>query len=125
VARALEVVAAYRERIEIVPPLDYLHFAGALGSCRLVLTDSGGLQEEAPSLGKRVLVAREHTERPEGVEGGLNRVVGRERARVRKALLEAWQEPEYAGPLPAPNPYGDGRAGERIAETLERDLGEP
>jgi len=124
VARALEVVAAHRERIEIVPPMDYLRFAGALASCRLVLTDSGGLQEEGPSLGKTVLVAREHTERPEALEGGRNRIVGRERAGVRKALLEAWHEPAYTGPCPAPNPYGDGRASERIAALLARGLEE-
>jgi UDP-N-acetylglucosamine 2-epimerase (non-hydrolysing) len=104
--------------------MDYLRFAGALASCRLVLTDSGGLQEEGPSLGKTVLVAREHTERPEALEGGRNRIVGRERAGVRKALLEAWHEPAYTGPCPAPNPYGDGHASERIAALLARGLEE-
>lgn len=124
VLHALEAIAAHRERIEIVPPMDYLCFAGALASCRMVLTDSGGLQEEGPSLGKTVLVAREHTERPEALAGGRNRVVGRKRSRVRQALVEAWREPPYTGPLPAPNPYGDGRASERIARVLARGLGE-
>jgi len=119
---ALAAIASHRERIEIVAPMDYLRFAGTLASCRLVLTDSGGLQEEAPSLGKTVLVAREHTERPEGFEAGRNRLVGRERVGVRSALLAAWSEPPYPGPLPAPNPYGDGHSGERIAGILARSL---
>ncbi|HWM93749.1 MAG TPA: UDP-N-acetylglucosamine 2-epimerase (non-hydrolyzing) [Thermoanaerobaculia bacterium] len=108
--------------IRLVPPLGYASFASILDGCRVVLTDSGGIQEEGPSLGKIVLVARETTERPEALEGGRNRLVGRRREKVAEALAEAWAEEPYAGPLPAPNPYGDGRAGERIAEILEQDL---
>ena len=102
--------------------MNYLEFAGALASCRLILTDSGGIQEEAPSLGKIALIARDCTERPEALAGGLNRVVGRERAAVRDALILAWSVTPYSGPIPAENPYGDGHAGERIAAILVRSL---
>jgi UDP-N-acetylglucosamine 2-epimerase (non-hydrolysing) len=107
-------------RVELVAPMDYDVFATTLAGARAILSDSGGVQEEAPSLGKRVLVARETTERPEAVHTGHNRIVGRDRARIRAALGEAWREPPYTGALPAPNPYGDGRAAQRIAEILTR-----
>jgi len=122
VQEAISHMAGRTERISCVDPMDYLDFAGAIGSCRLILSDSGGVQEEAPSLGRRVLVAREHTERPDALAEGLNRLVGRTRAGVRDALLEYWELPRYAGSLPAPNPFGDGRSGERIVEILRRDL---
>ena len=108
--------------VELVAPLDYDVFAPMLAGARLVLSDSGGVQEEAPSFGKIVLVAREVTERPEALVG-LNRLVGRDRATIRDALVAAWHEPPYVGPIPAPNPYGDGHAGERIASILARELG--
>lgn len=123
VARVAEELLAGVERVRLVEPMGYAGFARALAGCRIVLSDSGGIQEEAPSLGKIVLVARETTERPEALEGGRNRLVGRDRETVARALAEAWKEEPYAGPLPAPNPYGDGRAGERIAEILARELG--
>lgn len=123
VAAAADRTLGDHPRVQRIEPLDYVTFAGALTSCRLVLTDSGGIQEEAPSLGKTVLVARDTTERPEAVEAGLNRIVGRSAQSVRDALSKAWEEPEYSGSLPAPNPYGDGRAGERIAKILTESLG--
>ncbi len=124
VTRAAEELLGGMERIRIVPALDYAAFARTLYNCRIVLTDSGGIQEEAPSLGKITLVARETTERPEALEGGRNRLVGRDRHRVAAALVDAWAEEPYDGPLPASNPYGDGKAGERIAEILSRGLGD-
>ena len=123
VSDALDVLEEKKSRIDLVPPMDYRTFSGALASCRLILTDSGGVQEEAPSLGKIVLVAREHTERPEALDSRRNRVVGRKREGVRDALVQAWHDPPYRGPLPAPNPYGDGHAGERIARILTRSIG--
>jgi UDP-N-acetylglucosamine 2-epimerase (non-hydrolysing) len=122
VARVAEELLAGVGRILLIPPMGYAGFARALAGCRIVLTDSGGVQEEAPSLGRIALVARETTERPEALEGGRNRLVGRDRGAVARALAEAWKEEPYSGPLPAPNPYGDGRAGERIAEILAREL---
>ncbi|HEX3131888.1 MAG TPA: UDP-N-acetylglucosamine 2-epimerase (non-hydrolyzing) [Thermoanaerobaculia bacterium] len=123
VAQVAEELLAEVERVRLVEPMGYAGFARALAGCRIVLSDSGGIQEEAPSLGKIVLVARETTERPEALEGGRNRLVGRDRETVARALAQAWQEEPYSGPLPALNPYGDGRAGERIAEILKIDLG--
>jgi UDP-N-acetylglucosamine 2-epimerase (non-hydrolysing) len=110
-------------RLRRVSPLPYLDFVGVLASSRLVLTDSGGIQEEAPSLGKALLVARDRSERTERPVAGSCRIVGRDRLTITLALRKAWQAPEYEGPIPAPNPYGDGRAGERIAAILERAFG--
>lgn len=109
-------------RLTLLPPLGYAEFARRLADCRLALSDSGGVQEEAPSLGVRVLVARDTTERPEAVEAGLNRLIGRDRRRVAAELARAWAEPPYTGPLPAPNPYGDGKAAGRIVTTLAAEL---
>jgi len=119
-------VLAQTDRVERIPPQGYRVFAELLASSRLILTDSGGIQEEAPSLGKRVLVARDTTERPEAVQTGQNRLIGRNRSRVAEELRRAWVEPTYAGPIPAPNPYGDGQASRRLVEILAQDLlGEP
>jgi UDP-N-acetylglucosamine 2-epimerase (non-hydrolysing) len=100
-------------------PLDYAPFVWLLNRCDVVLTDSGGLQEEAPSLGKPVLVARDVTERPEAVEAGVARLVGTDPRRI-GAALEELLDPR-AQPLRVRNPYGDGRAAERIVETLARE----
>jgi UDP-N-acetylglucosamine 2-epimerase (non-hydrolysing) len=110
-------------RAQLCAPLDYDAFVATLAGARAVLSDSGGVQEEAPSLGKSVLVAREVTERPEAIATGHNRLVGRDREAIRRALLAAWREPPYTGPLPAPNPYGDGTAGAQIAQILAGELG--
>ena len=118
VARVFEEPGAAEARIECAPPMEYVAFTGVLSRCRLVLTDSGGLQEEAPSLGKTVLIARETTERPEALATGRNRLAGRSREGIRDALLAAFREPPYEGPIPAPNPYGDGRAAARIAQAI-------
>lgn len=125
VARVFDELLGDCPRLTRAAPMDYVPFTGVLASCRFVLTDSGGLQEEAPSLGKIVLIARETTERPEALAGGRSRLAGRTRAGVRDALAAAWREPPYAGPLPAPNPYGDGRAAERIVEALRRGVAAP
>jgi UDP-N-acetylglucosamine 2-epimerase (non-hydrolysing) len=90
----------------------------------LVLTDSGGVQEEAPSLGKPVLVLREVTERPEGVTAGTAMVVGTDRDRIVSAATELLTSPEaYARMANAVNPYGDGRASERIVTALAARYG--
>ena len=120
VAAAAERVFPDGARLERVEPMSYVDFVGALSSCRLVLTDSGGIQEEAPTFGKTVLVARERTERPEAAS---NRVVGRTRSGIAAALARAWAEPVHQGAVPAENPYGDGKAAERVVEALARSLG--
>jgi UDP-N-acetylglucosamine 2-epimerase (hydrolysing) len=95
----------------------------SIGRCRFVLTDSGGLQEEAPCLGKPVLVMRDETERPSGLEAGTSRLVGANRERIvtaARALLE--DEETYAEMSHASNPYGDGHAARRIIAWLSARL---
>ena len=107
--------------ITLLPPLDYLPLVYLMKHCYLVLTDSGGIQEEAPGLGKPVLVLREVTERPEAVEAGTVRVVGTEAQRIvgeSERLLN--DGAEYERMARAVNPYGDGHASERIVTALLR-----
>lgn len=109
------------DRIHIIEPLDVLDFHNFLARCFLVLTDSGGIQEEAPSLGKPVLVMRNTTERPEGIAAGTLKLVGTDEEviyRSSKQLLE--DNEEYARMSNACNPYGDGFACKRIADILVR-----
>jgi UDP-N-acetylglucosamine 2-epimerase (non-hydrolysing) len=111
-------------RIALIPPVDYEDFIWLMDRCFFVLSDSGGVQEEAPSLGKPVLVMREMTERPEGVKAGTCCLVGTDPARILRESARLLNEPaEYARRSGLCNPYGDGRAAQRIAEIVERDLG--
>ena len=103
-------------RIRLTAPLDYLDLVHALRAAALVLTDSGGIQEEAPSFGTPVLVLREVTERPEGVAAGAARLVGTDAALIGAAADAALRAPR--GAAGGPNPYGDGRAAERIADIV-------
>ncbi len=103
-------------RVHLLDPLDYVPFIHLMRKAHIVLTDSGGIQEEAPSLGKPVLVMRETTERPEAVEAGTVRLVGTDRARIVAEATELLDSPQaYETMSRAHNPYGDGRAAERIA----------
>jgi UDP-N-acetylglucosamine 2-epimerase (non-hydrolysing) len=106
-------------RVHLIEPVDYVEFVNLMARAYLILTDSGGVQEEAPSLGKPVLVLRELTERPEGVEAGTAVVVGTDRDRIVATASDLLTSPEaYARMATAVNPYGDGHASERIAEAL-------
>jgi UDP-N-acetylglucosamine 2-epimerase (non-hydrolysing) len=106
-------------RVHLIEPVDYVEFVNLMARAHLILTDSGGVQEEAPSLGKPVLVLREVTERPEGVEAGTAVVVGTDRDRIVATASELLTSREaYASMATAVNPYGDGRASQRIAEAL-------
>jgi UDP-N-acetylglucosamine 2-epimerase (non-hydrolysing) len=106
--------------ITLLRPLDYLPMIHLMKRCELVLTDSGGLQEEAPGLGKPVLVLREVTERPEGVAAGTVRLVGTDTDRiVSEAALLLTNRAEYERMSKAVNPYGDGQTAMRIADILE------
>jgi len=110
-------------RIALVPPMAYENFIWFMNRCHFVLSDSGGVQEEAPSLGKPVLVMRDTTERPEGVEAGTCRLVGTDPERiVREASQLLTDTAAYAKRSALRNPYGDGTAARRIVETLEHDL---
>ena len=111
------------ERIHLIDPLDVLDFHNFLSRSYLILTDSGGIQEEAPSLGKPVLVMRDTTERPEGIQAGTLKLVGTDEEviyRNFKMLLE--DKKAYEQMAHASNPYGDGFACRRIADILERSL---
>jgi UDP-N-acetylglucosamine 2-epimerase (non-hydrolysing) len=110
--------------VHLLAPLEYKPFADLLSGATLVLTDSGGIQEEAPSLGKPVLVLRDETERPEAVEAGTVRLVGPHRETIVRAASELLDSPEaYARMARAVNPYGDGRAAGRIAKRVKEILG--
>lgn len=107
------------ENIHLIPPQDYLPFVWLMHRSRLVITDSGGIQEEAPALGKPVLVMRETTERPEAVAAGTVRLVGTGSDRIRTEALRLLTDPAaYAAMAQARSPYGDGRAAARIAAHL-------
>jgi UDP-N-acetylglucosamine 2-epimerase (non-hydrolysing) len=103
-------------RIRLTTPLDYLDLVHALRRAALVITDSGGIQEEAPSFGTPVLVLRDVTERPEGVDAGVAQLVGTNRDRIVTAATAALARDRRREP--GVNPYGDGRAGERIADII-------
>lgn len=105
------------DAIELLAPLDYAMMIAAMSACDLILTDSGGVQEEAPSLGKPVLILRTTTERPEGVIAGAARIVGTDRATLVAATNELLDDAAaYSAMAKVENPYGDGRAAQRIAE---------
>jgi len=105
--------------IALIDPLDYLPMVHLLKRCSLVLTDSGGLQEEAPALGKPVLVLRQVTERPEAIEAGTARLVGTDPERIEMETRRLLDDPQaYAAMAHATNPFGDGHAAERIVEAL-------
>lgn len=119
VRKAAEEELGNDERIRIIEPLDVLDFHNFMARCYMILTDSGGIQEEAPSLGKPVLVMRDTTERPEGIEAGTLKLVGTNEETIYrefKKLLD--NRIEYDKMAHASNPYGDGRACGRIAKIL-------
>ncbi len=105
-------------RIHLLDPLPYLDLVMALKGAHLVLTDSGGIQEEAPTFGTPVLVLREVTERPEGVEAGVASLVGTDAERIVAEASRVLAATRSEGDPDRPNPYGDGRAGERIADIV-------
>jgi UDP-N-acetylglucosamine 2-epimerase len=108
-------------RITLLEPMDYLPFVALLDACYLVLTDSGGVQEEAPALGKPVLVLRDTTERPEGIKTGNARLVGVSAERIVAEAKRLLDDPaQYRSMSRSHNPYGDGKAATRIAEHLIR-----
>lgn len=110
-------------RIALIPPAEYLDFIWLMDRCAFVLTDSGGVQEEAPSLGKPVLVLREVTERPEGVRAGTSVLVGTDSARIVAESGRLIDDPaELARRSRLPNPFGDGAAAARIARVMEAAL---
>jgi UDP-N-acetylglucosamine 2-epimerase (non-hydrolysing) len=115
----VQAVLGQIANIRLIAPQPYSEFVALMQCCRLVLTDSGGIQEEAPSLGKPVLVMRNTTERPEGVAAGTVRLVGAESAAIVDGVSQLLQDSDaYARMAQAANPYGDGQAAERILTRL-------
>ncbi len=105
----------HRDDIKLIDPVDYTEFVKLMSDCKLILSDSGGVQEEAPSLNKPVLVMRESTERPEGVDSGAVKLVGTDRKLITETALELLNnESAYNAMAAASNPYGDGLASKRI-----------
>ena len=109
------------ERILLIDPVEYDTLAHLMTTSTLVLTDSGGIQEEAPSIGKPVLVMRTETERPEGIEAGTARLVGPDRdAIVQETERLLHDDLEYLKMARAVNPYGDGQAAKKIVDIIEK-----
>ena len=121
VRQTADEILGGEERIRIIEPLDVLDFHKFLSRSYLILTDSGGIQEEAPSLGKPVLVMRDTTERPEGIAAGTLKLVGTDEEVIYRNFKLLLEDPkEYAKMSNASNPYGDGFACKRIADVLEQ-----
>ena len=124
VQQPVSAVLGGLSNVHLLPPLDYMPFVFLMDRCRLILTDSGGVQEEAPSLGKPVLVMREVTERQEAIEAGYARLVGTNAERIIAETIQVMTDDKlYLQMSSSENPYGDGKAGERIAGVLEREFG--
>lgn len=121
VRQTADEILGGEERIRIIEPLEVLDFHNFLARSYMILTDSGGIQEEAPSLGKPVLVMRDTTERPEGIAAGTLKLVGTDEEVIYQNFKLLLEDPEeYAKMSNASNPYGDGFACQRIADVLER-----
>ena len=108
-----------------IEPLDYLPFVYLMEKCTIVLTDSGGIQEEAPGLGKPVLVMRDTTERPEALEAGTVKLVGTDYAKIIGEVSRLLDDPAYYQSMSrAVNPYGDGMSCARIVQLFQRNFSE-
>jgi len=121
---AVDDTIGKHERIHLIEPMSYLPFIHLMGKCHFILSDSGGIQEEAPSLGKPVLVLRETTERPEAVEVGTARLVGTSRDKIMTEARLLLNDPaDYKKRSAIANPYGDGTSCKQIADFLSKRLG--
>ncbi|MBX9860447.1 MAG: UDP-N-acetylglucosamine 2-epimerase (non-hydrolyzing) [Sphingomonas sp.] len=124
VVSVMDRILGDRPNIARIDPLDYPHFIRALGMSHIVLTDSGGVQEEAPALGKPVLVMRETTERPEGVAAGTARLIGTDEDRIVSEIFTLTDDnAAYQAMARAHNPFGDGHASARIAGIVANGFG--
>ncbi|MGN0249979.1 MAG: non-hydrolyzing UDP-N-acetylglucosamine 2-epimerase [Oliverpabstia sp.] len=123
VRETAEDIFGGESRMHIIEPLDVLDFHNFMARSHIILTDSGGIQEEAPALGKPVLVMRDTTERPEGVEAGTLKLTGTDEEVIYRNFTKLLDDPTaYEKMSKASNPYGDGRACIRIADILEQEL---
>ena len=118
---ANDVFNDVREKVNLIEPLEYLDFANLMNKCYLIMTDSGGIQEEAPALGKPVVVLRTETERPEAVKAGTVKLVGVERNTIfNNVNLLLNVEEEYNKMAHATNPYGDGNSCRKIVAEIKK-----
>jgi len=119
VVSVMDAMLGDQPNIARIDPLDYPHFVRAMAMCEIALTDSGGVQEEAPALGKPVLVMRETTERPEGVAAGTAKLIGTDPDRIVTEILTLLDDKQaYSAMARAHNPFGDGQASQRIAKVV-------
>ena len=124
VQEAADSILGHHQRIHLIEPLDVVDFHNLAARSYFIMTDSGGVQEEAPSLGKPVLVLRDTTERPEGVQAGTLKLVGTDPKTVKKAMLQLLDDQaEYQRMADAKNPYGDGHASQRILDAILYEFG--
>lgn len=124
VVSVMDAVLGDQPNIARIDPLDYPHFVRALGMCHVVLTDSGGVQEEAPALGKPVLVMRETTERPEGVAAGTAKLIGTDEDRIVSEIFTLLDDnAAHQAMARAHNPFGDGHASAKIAKVVADGFG--
>jgi UDP-N-acetylglucosamine 2-epimerase (non-hydrolysing) len=124
VVSVMDAILGDRPNVARIEPLDYPHFIRALGLCHLALTDSGGVQEEAPALGKPVLVMRDTTERPEGVVAGTAKLIGTDQDRIVSEVFTLLDDKAaYSAMARAHNPFGDGHAAARIAGIVANGFG--
>jgi UDP-N-acetylglucosamine 2-epimerase (non-hydrolysing) len=124
VVSVMDDILGTRANVARIEPLDYPHFVRALGMADIVLTDSGGVQEEAPALGKPVLVMRETTERPEGVAAGTARLIGTDEDRIVSEIFTLLDDTSrYSAMARAHNPFGDGHAAAKIAKVVAHAVG--
>ncbi|MGC5796719.1 non-hydrolyzing UDP-N-acetylglucosamine 2-epimerase [Sphingomonas sp. NFX23] len=124
VVSVMDDILGTRANVARIEPLDYPHFVRALGMADIVLTDSGGVQEEAPALGKPVLVMRETTERPEGVAAGTAKLIGTDEDRIVSEIFTLLDDTSrYSAMARAHNPFGDGHAAAKIAKVVAHAVG--
>ena len=123
VQKPIQNILSSHENIRLIPPQDYFSFVFLMSRAHIILTDSGGIQEEAPSLGKPVLVARNKTERPEGIRAGNARLIGIDCDRIYKEITRLLHNDRaYKKMAHIRNPYGDGSASRRILEIIDNQL---
>ena len=124
VRRVVYPILGRLKNVHLVEPVDYLDFVHLMAAAHLIITDSGGVQEEGPSLGKPVLVLREVTERPEAVEYGTAKLVGLDEAKIVRTVSRLLNDPHaYNAMASAVNPYGDGRAARRTVALIKNYFG--
>ena len=123
VSKPVNAILGRARRVHLIPPVDYMTFVHLLSRATVVITDSGGVQEEAVSLGKRVLVMRELTERPEGIEAGLAHLVGTDPNLICSKFEEVMEVGDEISPETNQSVYGDGNAASRIVAALEQSQG--